>query len=348
MIWRPRDGLARRGHGQAAAWLIAGLLACATLTGPLAAQQAPPTDAAPAADTAAQAAGDRTLADLRGDLRALSAELQALRAELAASGQAGFQAAGGDAAIDRMNAIESQLAQLTGQAEQLAHRINRLVSDGTRRIEDIEFRLCQMDETCDLGALLTPSDLGSQTGGGGVARPGQGIGTAPAQPTEPDNGMGAARAELDRARTALDQGDNAGAAATLAGIATSYTDPAITAEALFLRGIALDRGGAPDDAALSWIEAFAADPGGPRAADSLLGMARHARDSDAMDDSCLYQAEITLRFPGSDKAATAAAAMAEQGCEPPAASPDGGDETDLDIIDPAVDPEAAADAAEHG
>ena len=103
------------------------------LAWPAAAQTAAPATPAPA--TAAPAEG-RTLADLRADLKALAAELKALRAELNTSGAAGFQAAGGDSAIDRMNAMERDLARLTGEAERLRKRIDQVVRDGTNRIGD--------------------------------------------------------------------------------------------------------------------------------------------------------------------------------------------------------------------
>ena len=52
----------------------------------------------------------QTLADIRTELNQLTADLQSLRGQLVASGPAGFAAAGGDSAIDRMNAMEAKLA----------------------------------------------------------------------------------------------------------------------------------------------------------------------------------------------------------------------------------------------
>ena len=52
----------------------------------------------------------QSLADIRAELNQLTADLQTLRAQLVASGPAGFAAAGGDSAIDRMNAMEARLA----------------------------------------------------------------------------------------------------------------------------------------------------------------------------------------------------------------------------------------------
>ena len=135
---------------------------------------AAPVLAQEAAPPAAAAPSGRTLADLRADLRAVGAELRALRAELNASGAEGFRAAGGDSAIDRMNAMEREITRLTGETERLKHRIDGVVRDGTNRIGDLEFRLCEMEDGCDLGALTTPT-LGEADTGGGVLQPSLGL-----------------------------------------------------------------------------------------------------------------------------------------------------------------------------
>ena len=96
-----------------------------------AAAPAVPEAAAPEA-RAPEAPAERSLADLRAELRTLAAELKSLRAELNVSGAAGFKAAGGDSAIDRMNAMERDLARLTGEAERLR---NRTKSRARARVE---------------------------------------------------------------------------------------------------------------------------------------------------------------------------------------------------------------------
>lgn len=107
----------------------------------------------------------KTLADLRAELTRLAQDIQGLRAELVASGPEGMRAAGGVTALDRLNSMEAALAQLTGQTEALGNRIDRVVTDGTNRIGDLEFRLCEMQEGCDLGALGDTPPLG-QPGAG--------------------------------------------------------------------------------------------------------------------------------------------------------------------------------------
>lgn len=255
------------------------------------------------------AAEEPTLADLRAELNAVRGQLQSLRGELVASGAAGFQAAGGDAAIDRMNAMEQRLARLTDRTELLQNRIDRIVADGSRRLADLEFRLCEMDEGCDLAALTT-QDLGRS----GSPRPNLG----PAAPQPPASAPGAAaageQADFDAAREVMAGGDFRRAAEMFGAVAEAHAGGALTAEALFLRGAALDSAGDAKGAAAAWLEGFAADPDGPRAAESLLGIARMIETEGDATAACLYLAEIPARFPGSPPAAEADTRMSRLAC----------------------------------
>ena len=66
--------------------------------------------------------------------------------------------------MQRMDTIEAELARLTARTEEVELKLNRVVSDGTNRIGDIEYRLCEATEGCD------PTTLGSTpTLGGDIA-----------------------------------------------------------------------------------------------------------------------------------------------------------------------------------
>lgn len=289
-----------------------------------------------------------SLADLRSELSGLRKQLQSLRTEMVASGQAGFQAAGGDSAIDRMNAIEQRLVQLTDRTEQLQNRINRIVEDGTRRIGDIEFRLCEMDETCDLAALTTP-ELGGLAQGGANVPP-----TLPPQVLPGSNGAASEseRADFDAANAALNAGDFERAADLFGQVADKHAGGPLTAEALYLRGAALDSAGRSKDAASAWLESFAANPDGKRAAESLLGLARViAADGDPVA-ACLYLGEIPARFPGTDSAAEAERRMVVVGCGDQQLGSSGDSPVRPDDQLPGaefgeLDPEAEADLGAH-
>lgn len=254
------------------------------------------------------AAQEPTLADLRADLSALRAQVQALRTELAASGAAGYEAVGGVAAIDRMNAMEHRLARLTDRTEQLGNRIDRVVADASRRMADLEFRLCELDEGCDLAAL-TMQDLGRPGGpvpNLGPARPPAGAGGQPARAGE--------QTDFDAARQVMASGDFRRAAQMFGAVARAHAGGALTAEALFLRGVALDRAGDGKGAAAAWLEGFAADPDGPRAPESLLGIARVIADDGDPAAACLYLAEIPARFPDTPFATEAETRQSRLAC----------------------------------
>lgn len=286
-----------------------------------------PADIAAAVDAENAAARPQvdaaTLAEMQAALRAVSSDLQGLRAELLASGASGFAAAGGDSAIDRMNAMEAQIATLTDQTEQLANRIKRVVSDGTNRIGDIEFRLCEMDPNCDLGALMT-AELGRQGGTGAaigsepVAMPSD-IGAVALPPME-DPTPGAAppteeeAREFASARAAVEAGEWTRALAELDHLASAHAGGPLTADVLYLRGVALMESGQTEPAAQSWLTAFSAAPDGPRAPASLLALSRAMVSLGAPSDACPYLGELTRRFPATPEAAEAASLTAEASC----------------------------------
>lgn len=293
------------------------------------------TPAAAGADPAAVAPSAATLADLRAQVNAMSAALKDLRAQLNASGRRGFAAAGGDSAIDRMNAMERELSRLTGETERLRNRIERAVRDGTNRLGDIEFRLCEMEEGCDLGALTTPDPLGEPASAGGAP-------AAPAPRPDADVPLTAAeRSAFDAASAALQAGEFTRAAALFGDFARQHAGSPATAEAQFLRGAALDSAGDAPGATAAWLSAFAAAPAGPRAPDALLGLSRVSAVGKAADAGCVYLAELTERFPGTPQADEAARRSVAAGCP----APDGPAPDDVAPDDAAPDDAAPGSAA---
>lgn len=273
--------------------------------------------AAPVSALAQTAPDAATLADLRNELAMLTRDLETLRGQLVASGAAGFAAAGGDTAIARMDAMEARLSQLTNQTEELQNRINRVVRDGTNRVGDIEFRLCEMEEGCDLGALTSTPELGS-LGGGTGATPVPMPDAAPAPSASPA-GTAASRSEqadFDRAQEVLGQGDFRGAAKLFATVAEAHAGGPLSAEARFLQGHALDSAGDQPGAARAWLQSFAGDPNGQRAPEALLGLSRVMAGMGHAEESCLYLMEIVARFPDEAAREEADRRMGSQGCAP--------------------------------
>ena len=102
---------------------------------------------------------DQTLADIRQELSVLFVEMQKLRRELSTTGGVNTNLAGTNA-LERMDAMEAELQRLTAANEALTNRVDRIVSDGTNRIGDLEFRLCELESGCDIGSLGDTPTLG--------------------------------------------------------------------------------------------------------------------------------------------------------------------------------------------
>lgn len=258
----------------------------------------------------------QTLADIRSELAALAAEFNALKSELISTGAISSGAAGGDA-LTRMDTIEASLARLTARTEEIELRLNRVVNDGTNRIGDIEYRLCEMTEGCD------PAKLGATPVLGGAS----GAAAAPAAaPPVASGGTGTAgtggaelavaeQQDFDRAKEVLGQGDFQGAAALFATYAQSYPGGPLIPEAHYLRGEALSKLGDTGNAARAYLDAFSAAPEGPFAPDALLKLGEGLGALGQMQEACVTLAEVGARFPGSMAATQSTVAMQGFGCQ---------------------------------
>lgn len=260
---------------------------------------------------AAALAQDRaqTIADIRAELQLLKGELEALRAELNATGAAQGTGATGPA-LSRLDAIEAAVVSLTGKAEAIENRLNRVVADGTNRIGDIEFRLTELAGG-DLGAIPPTPPLG------GEAAP---VPAAPAPAPGPSAGGPELavneQAEFDRAKEVLGSGDFRAAAEQFAAFAAAFPGGPLTQEAHVLRGDALAQLGATADAARAYLEAFSGAPDGAKAAEALFKLGQSLQQLGQTPEACVTLAEVGTRFPGSQPAADAAAAMRAFGCAP--------------------------------
>ena len=254
----------------------------------------------------------QTLADLRAELSALAAEFNALKAELVASGAATNGSAGGDA-LTRMDTIEAELARLNARTEEVELKLNRVVSDGTNRIGDIEYRLCEVTEGCDVNNIPATPTLGGDTAAAGTA-PAANPDPAPAASDAPELAV-AEQADFDRAKEVLGQGDFPGAAALFATYAQSYPGGPLIPEAHFLRGEALSKQGDTANAARAYLDAFSAKPDGPIAPDALLKLGEGLGALGQVPEACVTLAEVGTRFPGSMAATQATVAMQGFQCQ---------------------------------
>ncbi len=248
-----------------------------------------------------------TLADIRQEMSVLYVEIQKLKRELSTTGASGELAVGG-ATLDRINAIESELQRLTSKTEQLEFRIDRVVSDGTNRLGDLEFRLCELTKDCDISTLPANSTLGGDempTTGGTIL------------PNPDDNLPQLAEAEdadFKAAEAALAAGDFAAAADQFAQFRSNYPGSPLSDQAALMRGHALESAGDLKAAGRAYLDLFSENNTGPMAADALSRLGIVLGNLGKVEDACVTLGEVGVRFPQSDAALEANSAMRNLGC----------------------------------
>lgn len=265
----------------------------------------------------------QTLADVKVELAQLAAQFLQLKQELVATGAASTGSAGGDA-LQRMDSIEAELTRLTAKTEEVEQKVNAVVADGTNRIGDIEFRLCEQTEGCDPSSLPATPDLGGMAAGAAAAAP---IATPaaaspkpaakPAAEADASGGVEMAvneKADFDRAKGVLDSGDFPGAADLFKTYAQSYPGGPLVPQADLYRGDALSQSGDTANAARAYLDAFSANQSGPLAGQALTKLGKALGKLGQGPEACVTLAEVGKRFPGSADESAAKAEMTAQGC----------------------------------
>jgi tol-pal system protein YbgF len=258
----------------------------------------------------------QTLADLKIELGQLMAEFTMLKRELVTSGAAQTGAAGGDA-LQRLDAIEAAIARLTSQAEAVEIKVNKVVSDGTNRIGDMEYRLCEVTEGCDVATLPETPVLGGEPASGFTTTDPNAIivgGDGAPAADGPELAIGEKR-DFEKADAMLIAGDFQAAADRFATFLQSFPGSPLTQEVQYKRGEALSGVNDTKGAARSYLDAFSGKPDGEYAPESLLKLGQALGALGQVPEACQTLAEVGIRFAGSGQALDAQTAMQGLGCQ---------------------------------
>ncbi len=259
--------------------------------------------AAPAQDRAA------TLADIREELAALTRQIDGLRAELATSPGS----LGGDGApaqtgpLARLDAIEGELRRLTDRTEDLQFRIERIVADGTNRIDDLKFRLTEL-EGGSVSAIPPTEPLGGE--GPEPSAP------MPPPATGPDLAVGE-QADFDAAVTLTREGTPADAYEALNSFVADYPRSPLAAEAHLYRGDMLGALGNTAQAGRAYLESYTlaetSDPG--IASEALLKLGGTLADLGQTREACITIEQVADVYPGTTAARDATTRLDGLACE---------------------------------
>ncbi len=269
------------------------------------------------------AAQDRaaTLADIRQELTVLFVEVQKLKRELSTTGGANVNLSGTNA-LDRINSMEAELSRLTAATEQVTNRVDSVVRDGTNRVGDLEFRLCELESNCDIGSLGETPTLGggalpqtAATGGSASIEGGAVSGTsAGSLETGGVELAFAERQDFDRAKAAFDAGSFEDAASQFQRFTDTYQGGPLSGLAHLLRGEALQNLGKTSSAARAYLESYSGTPDGPTSPLALLKLGLSLDGLGQASEACITLGEVTTRFPNSEQSLEAQAARGSMGC----------------------------------
>ena len=264
----------------------------------------------------AQAQDEQTLADIRQELEFVYAEIVNLKRELSTTGTA-TQTANNGPALQRIDALEAEVRRITGSIEQKQNWIERIVVDGTNRVGDLEFRLCELEAGCDIGGLDRTAPLGGKTPDRQVAATNTQVATNQTNGTSQTDTAGATeseRATFQRAMAAFEAQDFTSAASQFDTLVLNFPGGPLTGEAHYWKGASLagqnDWGGA----ARSFLESFSGSPQGTKAPDALFHLGISLRELGQTEEACLMLSEVPIRYPSAAILGEAAAERSALGC----------------------------------
>lgn len=249
-------------------------------------------------------AQDQTLADIKQELSIVYVDIQRLKRELSTTGSAGGGQNNGSL-LERIETIEAQLQSVTAQTEEFQLRLERVVTDGTNRLGDLEFRVCELESSCDIGTLTFGSTLG---------------GTPPQEAEKPapntDDVELAVGEEADfaTAQATYDAGNYTEAAQKFESFTSNYPGSLLSPQAHYLRGLSFEALAETAPAARAFLDSFSGSPDGPYAPEALYKLGISLGTLGQKNEACLMLGEVETRFPTASILPEAQASMTALEC----------------------------------
>lgn len=245
----------------------------------------------------------------------------------------------------RVSDLEESLRRLTGQVEQLDHRITELNDRMTRMQKDFDYKLCSIAAQ-QLGATNGTDDQSAlpcgaqQSGGAAAAPPGSGeasgppvhlapppgvlgtlpqgaaSGPPPGPSGSPDVAMADTRSQFDAAMNLLAKAQYDDARAAFRSFADGNPKDELAPQAIYWVGdiayVQKDYAGA----AHAFAEGLKKYPSSPRAPESMLKLGQSLIALNQKKEGCIALGAISSKYPSATKTVTerALAARREASC----------------------------------
>lgn len=246
-----------------------------------------------------------TLADIQQQLTVLGTEMQSLRRELSTT-TSGMTSAATGSALERLDGMETELRKLTAKTEELEFRIQKVIEDGTNRVDDLQFRVTEL-EGGDVGKLPKTPPLGGEVP----------LAAAPAtaKPAAPQLAVGE-QADFDAAKKLAAEGTPADAFAALNSFVDTYPRSPLAPEAQLYRGDALVALGNTSQAGRAYLESYTlAEKKNPAvASQALYKLGTTLKTLGQTREACITLGQVSAHFPGTGAAAAAGKALQGMTC----------------------------------
>ena len=253
-------------------------------------------------------AKEKTLADIKAHLPILFAEIKSLEWELTLNpinlDELSFT---GDYE-DRLNSIEKELTSIISQVENLQHRIDKIIKDGTNRFSDMHFRLCEVEQDCDISSLSKDVLLG------------EGLSTKTTKDTAfLETSLDELTIFEERGLKLIGQltetGDVTKAIKESKLFLNTYPQSASSFEVKVLLGKALMLIDNWEEAAVIYLDIYSSHPKSQWAAEALYNLGLSFAKLDQYEDACLMLTQLQIEYPGSNFEKVAETEIIELNCQ---------------------------------
>jgi tol-pal system protein YbgF len=246
----------------------------------------------------------KTLADIRQDLNILYVEVLKLRRELSTTQTSSIASNNEASVLERLDGMEQELRRLTSETENLEFRVNGIVSDGTNKVRDLEYRLVELE-----GGDISQIDYATTLGGDWE----NSLEDKFEENSEPELAIGE-KADFENAQSALSEGRFEDSLSLFERFLENYPDSPLSASIIIARGNAFEGLGEVKKAARAYLNSFSLYEDSPVAPKALTLLGNALVSLGQTDAGCQTLAQVLMRFPGSDFSLEAEKMMSELQC----------------------------------
>jgi tol-pal system protein YbgF len=246
----------------------------------------------------------KTLADIRQDLNILYVEVLKLRRELSTTQTSSITSNNEASVLERLDGMEQELRRLTSETENLEFRVNGIVSDGTNKVRDLEYRLVELE-----GGDISQINYSTTLGGDLENSPEDKF----EENSEPELAIGE-KADFENAQSALSEGRFEDSLSLFERFLENYPDSPLSASIIIARGNAFEGLGEIKKAARAYLNSFSLYEDSPVAPEALTLLGNALVSLGQTDAGCQTLAQVLMRFPGSDFSLEAEKMMSELQC----------------------------------